>query len=580
MKRWLLFSLVGLAGLNFLFAPAPYLPICLLQGEGPSSPFTGRYIRTRGIVFADFDQLGQKGFYIQDSRCDNNPSTSDGLFVYLGERIDLVQPGDKVEVSGWVNEYYSMTELRAGPDSVKVLSHSNPLPVARPLAPPGDPAGAAVYLESLEGMRVGLSAGRVVGPTGADDRSWLVPESSGIERVFYDDPAGLGQVICVDDGGAFEITPEVRSGDRVVGIEAALDFRMEVFCLELTSPAETVVGGSPPGDYPAPQGFRLATWNLDELFDASDDPAVEDPLLSNPEYQRRLQKRALAIHAALGEPALLVVQEAENKDVLQALIARPEIAARYEVLWMEGADRRGLDIGLLYQPDQVQILSYESRQGCTHLNDGLEPDGNGDPQNPQNWFTCDSDGDGVPDGSRLFSRPPLVVQVRMLAPAASGRELWLVINHMKSRVEDTPGIQFTLPRRTEQAQFVANLGRELQAAHPGQDIIICGDLNDFPGSVPLQTLTAAGFANQLVNLPPSTRYTYIYQGVSQPLDYILVSPSPESVWAPPGVAHIGADFPVTLMSQADSLYRSSDHDPLWIDWLPAQAHLYLPLLLK
>lgn len=581
-KSIILCGLALLVGLGTAPAniAAPYLPICVLQGVGTTSPYTGFAVRTRGVVYADFDQTGQKGLYIQQENCDANPSTSDGLFVYLGERVDVAQSGDQVEVSGVLDEYYGLTELQAAPSGVKVLSHDNPLPPAGELAPPLAGASARPYFEARESMRVGLAAGRVVGPTDADGRSWLVSATAGVERVFAGDPAQSGALICADDGGLFEIDPPVSSGDRVSGLVGTLDFRLGSFCLELTAAPQVIPASLPPLAPPGGPGLRLVTWNLDELFDFNDDPLTQDPVLSTAEYQRRLQKRALAIHQALGEPALLAVQEVENRAVLEALAARPEIAAPYGVAWLEGADRRGLDVALLYRRDQVEIRSLEARQGCTHLNDGLEPDGNGDPQNPQNWPTCDSDGDGAPDGSRLFSRPPLVVQAVFLVPPAVGQEVWLIINHWKSRVEDTNEIPYTLPRRSEQARFVAALGGELRAAHPGAALAILGDLNDLPGSPPLEALSAARFANLLPGLPPGERYTYVYQGMSQPLDHILIDPAGAGGWFEVGAARIGADFPPSRGREADTPYRSSDHDPLWVNWLPARARLYLPVALK
>ncbi len=60
--------------------------ICELQGGGPVSPYIGEQVRTKGVVTADLDQHQKMGFYIQSNDCDHLDSTSDGIFVYLGER--------------------------------------------------------------------------------------------------------------------------------------------------------------------------------------------------------------------------------------------------------------------------------------------------------------------------------------------------------------------------------------------------------------------------------------------------------------------------------------------------------------
>ncbi len=424
-------------------------------------------------MFADLDQTSQKGFFIQDENCDSNPSTSDGIFVYSGQTLDLVNSGDQVQVSGWVNEYYGMTEISVYPDNVLVLSQGNPLPSPHELEPPFDSGAAISYFESLEGMHVSLVEGTVVGPTDVYDRTWLVRSDLGIQRVFWDDALGTGVIICVDDEGLAEIEPEVKVGDRVMGLVGVLDYRFDSYCLEpLVAPQviEVVQEPAAPGFSLSQNGFsrNFATFNLGNLFDMVNDPATEDDVLSAAEYNRKLSKVAQAIHETLGEPAVIAVQEAENSAVLSELIGRPELEESYSIVLEEGPDRRGLDAGLLYRTDMVKVESFQVYQGCTKLIDGLGPDGNLDVAHPQNSITCDSDGDGILDGNRLFSRPPLKVDARLCLPDCSLREfpVSLVVNHWKSKSEDSLSIQYTLPRRLEQAEFVARLADQLLTEYP------------------------------------------------------------------------------------------------------------------
>jgi hypothetical protein len=109
----------------------------------------------------------------------------------------------------------------------------------------------------------------------------------------------------------------------------------------------------------------------------------------------------------------LGVQEAENAIVLNHLLAREEIEADYGVVWVDGLDTRGIDVALLYRHDQVTVLGYEQHQGCTALLDGLGPDGDRNVTDPHNAITCDTNGDSLLDGNRLFSRPPLVVELQV-----------------------------------------------------------------------------------------------------------------------------------------------------------------------
>lgn len=562
------------------------VPICSIQGKGDSSPYYGKKVTTRGIVYADLDEDARRGFYIQKANCDNSTDSSDGIFVYLAERVDVVSLGDDVEVSGKVDEYYGMTELEASAGEVSVKSSGNALPAPLTLNPPFDFNAARVYFESLEGMYVGLPEALTVGPTDASSRSWVVNAALGISRVFQEDARGTGEVICLGDGGSFQVEPQVKVGDRLADVRGALDYEVGEYCVQLVSAPRITQDPQVPAT-PAvlepPFLLRLATFNLANLFDTADDPLTDDDVLSAAEYQRRLQKRALALHETLQEPEIVALQEVENDAVLQALVLRPELVAEYGYLWFDGPDARGIDVALLYRQERVQVMEASARQGCTVLQDGLGPDGNGDVHNPQNALTCDRDGDGILDGNRLFSRPPLWVRVWVCPQACgalpqeeSGVELWLVVNHFKSKIEDTLTTAFTLPRRQEQAEFVAGMVEDIRLGAPQANLVVLGDLNDYPQSQPLQTLEAVGLANTVHSIPPAQRYTYVFQGISQVLDHILVGLNLPLACVAVETFPINADYPVTFNGVNDSLHRSSDHDPLVIRLKALEFSLFMP----
>ena len=89
------------------------------------------------------------------------------------------------------------------------------------------------------------------------------------------------------------------------------------------------------------------------------------------------------------------------------------------------------------------------------------------------------------------------------------------------------------------------------------DVVVLGDLNDYqfsPAISALRTGTADGsgpsILSDLINtLPINQRYTYVFNGVSQVLDHILVSSGVDAVQYQ--VVHINAEY-------AD---QASDHDP-------------------
>jgi len=123
-------------GLREVGFAASLVPVCQIQGSGLTSPRVKQAVRTQGVVTADFDAASAKGFFIQAENCDANPATSDGVFIYLGERLDVVSVGDLVEVSGTVVEYYGFTEINVAPSGVQVLAQGQVLPAAVELSPP------------------------------------------------------------------------------------------------------------------------------------------------------------------------------------------------------------------------------------------------------------------------------------------------------------------------------------------------------------------------------------------------------------------------------------------------------------
>jgi hypothetical protein len=80
---------------------------------------------------------------------------------------------------------------------------------------------------------------------------------------------------------------------------------------------------------------------------------------------------------------------------------------------------------------------------------------------------------------------------------------------------------------------------------------VLGDLNDFEFSGPLSTLKSAGLSALIERLPPSERYTYVYQGNSQTLDHTMVSSALTSHVVAFDVVHANAEF----------ANPASDHDP-------------------
>lgn len=535
----LLVLFIAMIGLNPGLAQAveydnPDYTIPEIQGDGFVNTIpSGMYVDTYGIVTADYQDEGERGFYVQDPIGDGNPATSDGIFVYHWYDVNV---GDEVKLSGKVSEYYGMTQMYR--PWITILSSGNPIPDPVELNPPCDDYASDVYYESLEGMLVSVSSMKIVAGTNRYYEYAGVVEDSAIERVFVDDSAGTGELIFVDDGGGNRLY--VQSGWVVKGLYGPLDYSYEEYKIlpARNYELEVVDHGNilnPAKDY---KGLTIATYNMYNFFD--DRYVATD-----------YAKHAHAIHDLLGEPDIIAVQEVEKIELLQQLAETWPIEAEYEAILIEGPDNRGIDVGLLYRTDKVSQVNYaEARQYHTYLDDGYGP--GTDPN-----YEC-------PDGANpLFSRPPLVVNLEIAGKKGSTSDLWLIINHFKSKGEYAPYYADPEPRRIEQAMWVSSLMNQIEVDHLGARVVVLGDLNDFIESATLATLRAAGLDHLNNEVEKEDRYTYIYLGVSECLDHILINSALVNFFDDAMVIHFNPDFPYRqYVYDRSTGIRSSDHDVL------------------
>jgi uncharacterized repeat protein (TIGR01451 family) len=505
------------------------VPIWAIQGPGATSPYVRKQATTEGIVIGVFPDLG--GFWIQEEETDDDPATSAGLFVLSGEIDTGLQLGDRVRVRGKVRERSRETLLEIqDPADIELLSNGRLLPAAVELDPPHERTEAHLYYEALEGMLVQISEPVIaVGPTNNYGETPLVRPEWGIERVMNGDPTGM--LIFVDDGGSsthYDMSTlafPLKTGDTLSWAEGPLAYTYENYKIEpISLPVISAVDRPLPALQPARSGeFSVATFNVENLFDSSDPHPSDPPLPSRSQYELDLQKTASAVEA-MGAPTIVALQEVENIGILERLVKIEPIASYgYQPFLIEGTDSRGIDVGYLVRADQATV------EGAAAF--------------------------PAPDG--LTSRPPLLITTTV--HLESGDEtLYLLNNHFLSM---SGGELPTEPRRKAQAAWNVTLVQRILAQDPRARVIVLGDLNSFYESPPLDVLREAGLRHVYEFVEPERPYTYIYEGVSETLDHILVTPSLYEGLARAEVLHIGADYPPPILGDA-SARAVSDHDPL------------------
>lgn len=98
-----------------------HTPIGHIQGPGNSSPCNGLTVTTRGVVtLVSTGKNSLGGYFLQDTEGDNNPATSDGIFVLDSKNLSRVTYGDLIEIKGQVVERNGLTQL--GPEGETVVT--------------------------------------------------------------------------------------------------------------------------------------------------------------------------------------------------------------------------------------------------------------------------------------------------------------------------------------------------------------------------------------------------------------------------------------------------------------------------
>lgn len=200
----------------------------------------------------------------------------------------------------------------------------------------------------------------------------------------------------------------------------------------------------------------VAFYNLENLFDTIDSPDVNDfeytPNGPNKwnghKYRSKLQRMSYAIsqigldRSPVGA-AIIGVSEIENRGVLEDLVKQPAIADRsYEIVHYDSPDRRGVDVGLLYNPRLFTVVNSASHRLV------------------------------MPDRPDFLTRDQLLVSGYLL-----GEKIHVIVNHWPSRYG---GEQASRPNRVAAARLTKSIVDSVYRTEPKAKIIIMGDLNDDP----------------------------------------------------------------------------------------------------
>lgn len=194
-------------------------------------------------------------------------------------------------------------------------------------------------------------------------------------------------------------------------------------------------------------------------------------------------------------------------------------------------------VGLLFRPSRITLAKLPRRggsldavaitQGSNGLDLSLNP-GRIDPTN--NAFDQ--------------SRKPLATEFIF-----NDQKLFIIANHFISKLGGSPSDA----QRVKQAQIVNEFVAQLLQVDPQANVIVLGDLNDLPDSLPLKTLEGNILENLTVRLPLSDQFTFKFRGNPELIDHLLVSENLSRVAQPEiDIVHVNVGFSKPV----------SDHDPV------------------
>lgn len=200
--------------------------------------------------------------------------------------------------------------------------------------------------------------------------------------------------------------------------------------------------------------YPIAFYNLENLFDTERDNRIQDEDFTpsgkynwtEDKYRKKLNNLAYAINQ-LGKDqsssgfAILGVAEVENRKVMQDLISTGDLAKKnYKIVHQDSPDIRGIDVGLIYNPEVFTVTSYKVYPFA------------------------------MPGNTKTKTRDILVVSGTL-----AGEPLCVLVNHWPSRRGES-----SEPLRERAGEICKHIADSIYKRNPETGIIIMGDMNDDP----------------------------------------------------------------------------------------------------
>ena len=544
-------------------------PIHDVQGNGFSSPLEGQDVTVEGIVVGDFQHSGSlRGYFLQeqDDETDADPQTSEGLFVFDSTPV---AEGDRVAVTGTVDEYFGMTQVAASATGVCGTGAVTPTPLPLP--------SSALEREAVEGMAVtavdltvtevynAVRYGELLLADGA--RLWQPTEiyEPGSTQAADLATENARRAIVLDDGLTVQnpdpvpyVTDRVlRVGDQATQVEGVMHYAFGAYRIQPTA-APAFATSNPRPSSPDPVGgtVQVASFNVLNYFNGPEFPTSRGA--DTPEEFDRQRTKIIQAISGLGAD-VVGLMEIENDgygpdSAIADLVAGLNEEAGQDV-WAfvdHGTDRLGSDeiaVGIIYRTDRVAWVGKAA--------------------------VLDSSVD--PRFDDRLNRPVLAATFNH-----RGDKFTVAVNHLKSKGSSCAHVGDSEDPeqgncngvRTAAAEAEADWLRSYPTRFRDDDVLVVGDINAYGQEDPIDALESGGFVKLLDSTPDEPFSSYVFMGRAGMLDHALASTELLAKVTGATIWHINADEPLAYdydqsFGRPDELYapnayRSSDHDPVLV----------------
>lgn len=549
--------------------PEPVEPTAIgaVQGEADAAAMAGQTVTVKGTITAAY--LGQNtfgGYYIQDGG-DDNPATSDAIFVYAPQS-DPLPEGACVVVTGQVSDYYDQTQITAQGDTGHIGSGTDcapvePTPVELPVTDWERYEGMLLEFPQTLSIAEFYQYGRYGEIVLATERQYqpttLIEPGQDAIDLFN---AQARQRITLDDGRSnqnpspaihpdgekFTLEHTFRGGDTLTGTTGVLSYRNNAYKLQPRKDwfGATYEATNPRPEMPVTEGdFRIASFNVLNYFTTLG--SAGRGAADAEEFERQQQKIVAAL-AEIDADVVGLIEIENNGTALTNLVTALNQHIGSEAYAAVNTGKIGTDqiaTAFIYKLDTTETVG--------------------------NWDAYDAQ-----DGK---NRPALTQRFRHVATSET---VSVNVNHFKSKgsacSEDPNALNVVIGNCNDtRERFAGELVEWLEAKGYADDrMIIMGDLNSYALEDPIDVLTEAGYTDMERKFNGSEAYSYVFDGRLGYLDYAMANDAAEADIVDTQSWHINADEPsiidYTMKFKApaeDALwaadpYRSSDHDPVII----------------